>query len=132
MDRSAEWSKGEPVKTNYVSDGIECACCIGRYLERWSKTDLEIPDIKFFADSHGFVCRSCFFKAPPCHICGGLGIVGGLCRDCYIDEKEGIKTINDLAWSRTESIFENCGPKGSPRKHPEYDQYDEEDTWSSM
>ena len=120
MDRASEWLTGEVIIDGFISDGLECSRC-----GMWYMVRNEVFELKFFVDTHGFLCQRCFFLAGPCSVCGGLAIVKDLCRNCYIDEKEDIATLEELAWGRAESTFMSEADK--PKRYCERDQsHDEE------
>ena len=74
------WRQGERV---VARKSVECARCNTRYRNGGH-------EIRFFPESHGFLCFSCYYKAPLCE-CGDLAIAEGKCRKCYIDDEKPVK-----------------------------------------
>lgn len=70
---------------------IDCSRCGSRYLIRpdpWN-------NVRFFADTHGYLCYYCYHRAKDCRKCGQeLAMREGLCRNCYMGEDQfDIKTL---------------------------------------
>jgi hypothetical protein len=92
-----EWDQGEP---DFTDDwGVQCSCCLKRR-----------SIIKFFVETHGFLCLKCYKKAEVCKIegCENIAVVSdlGLCRNCYIDEKK--LDVSHLLYKGDQDPFEAC------------------------
>lgn len=93
-----EWQSGTPVTEDF--EHIDCSRCDDWYryvVVRRKRWGLKLqPRIKFFPNSHGYLCQSCFWEAPLCP-CGELAVVKstGRCRDCYMGEetKQPVETL---------------------------------------
>lgn len=107
-----EWSTGEVV-TNLILDCVECSRCGGRYLyDRIASQWIPAlsPEIRFFENSHGYLCRRCYFAAGVCTSpgCEGIAVVMGaeLCRECYIGKQETRAALEEIVWARGTNMFD--------------------------
>jgi len=86
-----DWNKGRLIVNNF--ENIDCSKCDDRYRYHMDngpkpKTLRRWPLIKFFPESHGYLCHECFLTASLCP-CGELAVVSPpeRCRACFVGEE---------------------------------------------
>lgn len=89
-ERLCEWASGEIINCDLATletDGTSCARCRRSYLKAARRRpEKKTMRIRFFPESHGYLCFKCCMTAPKCINCDTLSIdrETGLCRECFL------------------------------------------------